>query len=318
MDSLEELSEEEKRKRKKEDYERGLEILKDVTDFIGEKTEKDDLTFSIGLQPVSIAGDKGARIGMPPAENISSCLTYDEDVKEEMERLQNEEGIDSQLVWAFDVFHEFGHIEEGYTHDEEKEADKYGIKMLKEYLKDREYIGNKNKSKNTETKWEEKRPVERENNIVLMDDEPLVEIEPGSVNVTESYKNPSKITISEREAIKHEIGHAIVGNKEVFNVPETPKTEKFVEYGKRTSVGEDLSEGYAQSFEDYLERPDFLKEESEPIYKYWDEFFEKNPEAKEIVEKGEEIVGNKNKEGTEIKGPNPLFDEEDLSSNEED
>lgn len=141
IDSIEEVEDEEERKtRKRRDYERGLSILKDVMDFVEEETEKDDLTFSIGLQPISIAGDKSARIGMPPADRISSYLTYDEDVKEELERLSEEEDIDDQLLWAFDTLHEFGHIEKGYGHSKEKETDQYGLKKLKEYLKDRGYL----------------------------------------------------------------------------------------------------------------------------------------------------------------------------------
>jgi hypothetical protein len=62
---------------------------------------------------------------------------YDTEVWEKFKDLQKKENIDPQVLWATaDVFHELGHIREKYGSSQEKEADRFSLKMTKEYLKE--------------------------------------------------------------------------------------------------------------------------------------------------------------------------------------
>lgn len=122
--------------------------------------------------------------------------------------------------------------------------------------------------------------------------EPLFIIEEGIVNRTRPGQ-PIIITIDEPEAITHEVGHALSFHlTDRFDVPLTkkPSLDKFEEYAVLTYQPRDAAEGVAQSFADYFDRPNFLRDESPELFEFWDYVVEANPEIERVLEESEEIV----------------------------
>jgi len=113
--------------------EEALSIFRGIVDFIDQKYPGEDLEIRVGRQPISVAGRKGFRVGIPPKEApISMMFPYSMEVLREFEELERR-GHPSRVLWAtMDFFHEMGHTK-GIT--DEKECDRFALKLTKEYLK---------------------------------------------------------------------------------------------------------------------------------------------------------------------------------------
>lgn len=89
--------------------------------------------------------------------------------------------------------------------------------------------------------------------------------------------------------LDHELGHAVMdelvfGN--AFKVPKIPDYMIAVKYAWLTSLApegiERSDEGWAQSFCDYFNRPEYLKNEAPILYYFWYEVIDLNPEILDI------------------------------------
>lgn len=119
--------------------EEALDISKNIIDFIAKKYPGEELEIRIGHQPISVAGRKGFRIGIPPKEApIGMMFPYSMKVGREFEELEKR-SHPSRTLWAtMDFFHELAHTK-GIS--DEKEADRFALKLTKEYLQGKKRRG---------------------------------------------------------------------------------------------------------------------------------------------------------------------------------
>jgi len=103
----------------------GKEIISKYMDFLNEKYPNVEWHVAVGQQPIG----KPDRIGVPTELPPDLWLVYDTSIMPDIEKLINKYGS-KQIEAGYDIFHEFGH--HIGIHDEE-EADRFALKMLKEY-----------------------------------------------------------------------------------------------------------------------------------------------------------------------------------------
>jgi hypothetical protein len=91
------------------------------------------------------------------------------------------------------------------------------------------------------------------------------------------------------ETLDHELGHAVMHELtfgKLFNPPEVPNFMEAAEYAWATYVSdvgvENASEGWAQSFCDYFNRPEYLKKESLILYNFWHDVIDLNPQITDM------------------------------------
>lgn len=89
--------------------------------------------------------------------------------------------------------------------------------------------------------------------------------------------------------LDHELGHAIMYELvfgDIFKAPKMPDYMIAVKYAWTTSVApesiERADEGWAQSFCDYFNRPDYLQEKASTLYYFWYGVIDINPKILDI------------------------------------
>ena len=109
----------------------GIEVLRVLADYVKIKYPNKNIRVTIGLQPISVAGDDGFRMTIPDVESdIRDMFPYWEGVIPAYQKLESQ-GVSRRLLWAaHDFLHEFGHTT-GLIN--EVETDQFAVEAVKDF-----------------------------------------------------------------------------------------------------------------------------------------------------------------------------------------
>lgn len=118
----------------------------------------------------------------------------------------------------------------------------------------------------------------------------FIELKKSIRNRTHGAKPPYLIEIHDCGAVGHEVGHAVMTEltfgKKFQDSPKKPHYKVAFDYAVKKYLVpegvENAGEGWAQSFDGYIENRELLKRESPQLYEYWKDIFSKNPKIMEI------------------------------------